>query len=233
MRARRTRKSRKSMFVLFILLIVVLIIGGGGWYLYTKTYGNSVMKLSTVDYLIATKNGDTDGKIVFIRSMKDKKIVYVVELPEYPFYGDKNIGFDSRDLSFGLQIIKQMFDIDTPDDSYFMTLSVDDMSYMASELGISLEEKDVVSLLKKLSKRKYGIFDFLKIQKIARELKLNGNMNYDSFYRLLISLSNNAVMFDEIKGLTKTPITIKVGDRQYKRIYLSPEDVKRIQEVLH
>ena len=147
MRARRTRKSRKSMFVLFILLIVVLIIGGGGWYLYTKTYGNSVMKLSTVDYLIATKNGDTDGKIVFIRSMKDKKIVYVVELPEYPFYGDKNIGFDSRDLSFGLQIIKQMFDIDTPDDSYFMTLSADDMNYMASELEISFKKKDVVSLL--------------------------------------------------------------------------------------
>ncbi|MDI3471736.1 MAG: hypothetical protein PWQ20_174 [Thermotogaceae bacterium] len=232
LKARRTQRSRKPVLIVLVILIIVLIVGGAGWYIYTRTYGNELMKLQTVDYLFATKNGGTDGKIVFIRTMKDKKIAYVVELPEYPFYGDENIGFDSNDLSLGLQITKQMFSLTTPNDSYFMVLNDQNIDYMINELNISLEEKDLISLLKALSKKKFGIFDFLKIQNLARELKLNGNMNYDSFYRLLSFLSNNAVMFDEVKGITKSPVKIKVGDREYNRIYLSPDDVKRVQEVL-
>jgi len=230
LRTRRAPKRGKSI-LWFVIIIVVLIITGSGWYIYTKTYGNNIMKLSTVDYLIATRDGNKDGKIVFIRTMKDKKIVYIVELPKYPFYGDKNIGFDSSDLSFGLQIVKQMFDIDNPDDSYFIMLDKRNMEFLSRELNVSSAE-DMVGLLKNLSKRKLGIFDFLKVQKIAHELKPDGNMNYDSFYRLLSTLSNNAVMFDEIRGLTKNPILIKVGDKEYKRIYLLPDDVKRVQGVL-
>lgn len=231
MRARRIQKRRNPILWVVIISVIIVIIGGG-WYVYIKTYGNNIMKLSTVDYLIITRNGEKDGKIVFIRTMKDKKIVYIVELPEYPFYGDKNIGFDSSDPSFGLQIIKQMFDIDNPDDSYFITLNKDKIKYLSEELGVSPAES-IISLLKRLSKRKLEIFDFLKVQKIARELRLEGNMTYGSFYRLLSTLSNNAVMFDEIKGLTKNPILVKVGGKEYKRIYLSPDDVKRVQGVLH
>jgi len=226
-RALRLRKRRRINYLILTITLTIVVIFTYLGYLYVSNYNSRVMKSNVVDFIFILG----DHRVVFVRDSSPRRIVYLVIFPPFGFDGNELVSLQGSPENVA-RSVEKMLKLEKADGGIYHLLLSDDSLEKLKRIFKLEDSKDFPDFVEKFSKRGFKFLDLLKIIRISRNLGSSGNVGKAEFLRFFKGVGSRALLTYEVEGLTPQPITIKVGDREYRRIYLSPESLRGVREVI-
>lgn len=220
--------KRKRTGLFWVVLALILAgVGFGLWFfLSLNSLKRSPEFTSTVvHYAFILKD---QQKAYFIRIDTGKRMMYVIELPQYAFNPLNNRFLDVQNPLDVFSFAESMIELSSSFRYYAMADSEQIKRLAKSLLGNGVESFE--NFMKSLAVRKANPFDHVLVGKWLKELKNENTMTVAAFYKLIYESSRNALRFYTVKGILEKPLTITVDGKKYQRLYLDTKSIEALKE---
>lgn len=218
-------KRRKTGLFWAILGVIFAVMGFGLWFLLSL---NNLRKSPefvspVIHYVFILKD---QQKAYFIRVDNSKRMMYVIELPQYAFNPLNNRSLDVQNPLDVFSFAEAMIELPSSF-RYYAVIDSEQIKKLAkSLLGNGIESFE--NFLKSLAVRKSKFFDHLLVRGWLRTLRNENTMSVAALYKLIYESNRNALRFYTVSGILEKPLTVTVDGKKYQRLYL---DVKSIEAV--
>ncbi|HBT38624.1 MAG: Uncharacterized protein XD58_0122 [Thermotoga sp. 50_1627] len=220
-------KKRKS--GLFWVLLAVLIAGAGfGLWLFlslNSLKGSAEFASPVVHYAFILKD---QQKAYFVRVDLGKRMIYVIELPQYAFNPLNNRMLDVQNPLEVFSFAESMIEFSSSFRYYAVVDSEQIKRFAKILLGNGAESFE--NLLRSLAVRKAGLFDHVLVRKWLKEFSNENTMTAAALYKIMYESTRNALRFYTVKGTLEGPLTITVDGKRYQRLYLDAESIEAIRQ---
>lgn len=218
-------KRRKTGLFWVMLGVVFVVIGFGLWFLLSLNRLRKSPEFASpvVHYVFILKD---QQKAYFMRVDNGKRMMYVIELPQYAFNPLNNRSLDVQNPLDVFSFAEAMIEL-TSSFRYYAVVDSEQIRKLAKNLlGDGVESFE--NFLRSLAVRKGKFFDHLLVQRWLRTLRNENTMSTAALYKLIYESNRNALRFYTVSGMLEKPLTITVDGKKYQRLYL---DVKSIEAV--
>lgn len=218
-------KRRKTGLFWVMLGVIFVVIGFGLWFLLSLNRLRKSPEFASpvVHYVFILKD---QQKAYFVRVDNGKRMMYVIELPQYAFNPLNNRSLDVQNPLDVFSFAEAMIEL-TSSFRYYAVVDSEQIRKLAKNLlGNGVESFE--NFLRSLAVRKGKFFDHLLVQGWLRTLRNENTMSTAALYKLIYESNRNALRFYTVSGMLEKPLTITVDGKKYQRLYL---DVKSIEAV--
>lgn len=218
-------KRRKTGLFWVMLGVIFVVIGFGLWFLLSLNRLRKSPEFASpvVHYVFILKD---QQKAYFMRVDNGKRMMYVIELPQYAFNPLNNRSLDVQNPLDVFSFAEAMIEL-TSSFRYYAVVDSEQIRKLAKNLlGDGVESFE--NFLRSLAVRKGKFFDHLLVQGWLRTLRNENTMSTAALYKLIYESNRNALRFYTVSGMLEKPLTITVDGKKYQRLYL---DVKSIEAV--
>lgn len=218
-------KRRKTGLFWVMLGVIFVVIGFGLWFLLSLNRLRKSPEFASpvVHYVFILKD---QQKAYFVRVDNGKRMMYVIELPQYAFNPLNNRSLDVQNPLDVFSFAEAMIEL-TSSFRYYAVVDSEQIRKLAKNLlGDGVESFE--NFLRSLAVRKGKFFDHLLVQGWLRTLRNENTMSTAALYKLIYESNRNALRFYTVSGMLEKPLTITVDGKKYQRLYL---DVKSIEAV--
>lgn len=218
-------KRRKTGLFWVMLGVIFVVIGFGLWFLLSLNRLRKSPEFASpvVHYVFILKD---QQKAYFVRVDNGKRMMYVIELPQYAFNPLNNRSLDVQNPLDVFSFAEAMIEL-TSSFRYYAVVDSEQIRKLAKNLlGDGVESFE--NFLRSLAVRKGKFFDHLLVQGWLRTLRNENTMSTAALYKLIYESNRNALRFYTVSGILEKPLTITVDGKKYQRLYL---DVKSIEAV--
>lgn len=218
-------KRRKTGLFWVMLGVIFVVIGFGLWFLLSLNRLRKSPEFASpvVHYVFILKD---QQKAYFMRVDNGKRMMYVIELPQYAFNPLNNRSLDVQNPLDVFSFAEAMIEL-TSSFRYYAVVDSEQIRKLAKNLlGNGVESFE--NFLRSLAVRKGKFFDHLLVQGWLRTLRNENTMSTAALYKLIYESNRNALRFYTVSGMLEKPLTITVDGKKYQRLYL---DVKSIEAV--
>ncbi|AJC74646.1 hypothetical protein AJ81_02070 [Pseudothermotoga hypogea DSM 11164 = NBRC 106472] len=214
---------------LFWVLLAVLIAGAGFglWFFLSlnSLKGSAEFTSPVVHYAFILKD---QQKAYFIRVDLSKRMIYVIELPQYAFNPLNNRLLDVQNPLEVFSFAESMIELSSSFRYYAVVDSEQIKRFSKALLGNGAESFE--NLLRNLAVRKSNPFDHVLTRKWLGEFRNENTMTVAALYKLVYESGRNALRFYTVKGVLEKPLTIIVDGKKYQRLYLNVESIEAIKQ---
>jgi hypothetical protein len=240
----RSYKKKPKKKVPWLVVIIVLLAAFGAFFLfYTHSllFESGDMTESIVDFLFLVED---KNEVFFIRSNKQQKISYAVQMPLKSFEPIQAVSLDQKTPQGIYTSIEKLFG--RANRSFWATIQSSDFTRIR-ELGrlskntvvqdqeIGADIQTFIELIQALDISYFEFVFFSKMKALQNIFELD-NFNNRSTFRLVDQLSNYAYKATPVSFLTKKPvrITYQSGNtkEEAERFYLDDKSLKSIKEFM-
>ena len=225
MESRRSRKRPMRFVVILVILLALVAVAVYYTAMMTTIRTSYEFRANRVDYLFYDQTSDNFYLMRFITS---SKLGYIIKIPGKGFYIKTSKSLDPNNLEVTLVTIEEFLEL-SKDASFYAKVDAETLKFLRQIAG---HPGGFVEVIKSLTTRGIKLMDYLKANFYASRFRMSSNMSGAAFLKLLDRLHNSGIQEFEIRGITKRPVTIVVGDKKYERIYLEDEDVERVRNLL-
>lgn len=220
-------KRRKTGLFWVMLGVIFAVIGFGLWFLFSL---NNLRKSSefaspVVHYVFILKD---QQKAYFMRIDNGKRMIYVIELPQYAFNPLNNRFLDVQNPLDVFSFTEAMIELPSSF-RYYAVVDLEQIKKLAkSLLGNGVESFE--NFLRNLAVRKSKFFDHLLVQGWLRTLRNENTMSIAALYKLIHESNRNALRFYTVSGILEKPLTITVDGKKYQRLYLDTKSIEAVRQ---
>ncbi|MEN3007515.1 hypothetical protein [Pseudothermotoga sp.] len=220
-------KRRKTGLFWMILGIILAMAVFGSWFLLSLNNLRKSPEFSSpvVHYVFILKD---QQKAYFIRVDNGKRMMYVIELPQYAFNPLNNRSLDVQNPLDVFSFAESMIEFSSSFRYYAVVDSEQIKKLAKGLLGNGIESFE--NFLKSLSVRKSKFFDHLLVRSWLKALKNENTMSVAALYKLIYESNRNALRFYTVSGMLEKPLIITVDGKKYQRLYLDAKSIEAIKQ---
>ncbi len=220
-------KKRKTGLFWVLLALIFVAAGFGLWFVLSLNSLKRSPEFASpiVHYVFILKD---QQKAYFIRVDTTKKMLYVIELPQYAFNPLNNRSLDVQNPLEVFSFTESMVEFSSSFRYYAIVDSQQIKKLARYILGNGVESFE--NFLRSLSVRKGKIFDHVLVGQWLKEIKNEKTLTAAAFYKLIYEASRNALRFYSVKGSFEKPLTITVDGKKFQRLYLDVQTIQAIKE---
>jgi len=244
----KKKPKRKIPWSLLLILFAVAFTGFFLYYTHNLLFDSSDMTEPVVDFLFLIQD---KGEVFFIRSNKQQKISYAVQMPLKSFEPIQAVSLDQSTPQGVYNSIEKLFG--RANRSFWATIETSDFAALARlskrsplspntaegpRTGSSESPHDIHHFIELVQQIDLSAFEFIFFPKMKalQDIFVMDNFNNRSAYRLVDQLKNFAYKATPVTFLTKNPVTIRYrsgsAEVEVERFYLDDKSLKSIKEFM-
>jgi len=238
----KKKPKRKVPWLLILILIAIAFAVFFLFYTHNLLYDSSDMTEPVVDFLFLIQDKE---EVFFIRSNRQQKISYAVQMPLKSFEPIQAVSLDQSTPQGIYNSIEKLFG--RANRSFWATIETSDFTVLAqlsknapdvSQTGASAPSYDIHHFIGLVQQIDLSVIEFIffpKMKALQNIFKMD-NFNNRSAFRLVDQLKNYAYKATPVAFLTKNPVTIRYltdsGEVEVERFYLDDKSLKSIKEFM-